>query len=83
MSETEASAAEQSQPKRTQGKQAATAAVKLPVSQLIEEASGFLGVPRHMAAGAFAGRDRDELLTVDEAKAAVKKWGQTPVEEGE
>jgi hypothetical protein len=55
----------------------------IPVTQLVEESTGFLGVPSHTAMGALSG-DLSETMTVDEAKMKVDEWLQQPVkvEEG-
>lgn len=49
------------------------------VDRLIAEADDRLGVPPHVAAGAFASI-RKQNLTVDEAKKTVTDWLKRPVE---
>jgi hypothetical protein len=51
----------------------------IPVNQLVADGSALLGHPSHAVAGALAGHDPDEMLDIDEAKAAVEAWLQTPV----
>lgn len=49
------------------------------LDRLQREADAFLGVPSHVAAGAFYGVDKEEL-TVDEAKALVAEFGKRKVD---
>jgi hypothetical protein len=56
----------------------AAATREVPVGQLIEQASGFLGYPSHTAMGALSG-DIGETMTVESAKAKVAEWLQQPV----
>lgn len=46
---------------------------QIPVERLVDESQGFLGVPSHVAAGAFSGVNR-KSLTLDEAESAVSTW---------
>jgi hypothetical protein len=49
---------------------------EFPVERLITEAPALLGVPTYVAAGAFHEQEND--LSLDDAKAAVEKWLETP-----
>jgi hypothetical protein len=53
--------------------------VAVPVTQLVEESSDFLGVPSHTAMGALSG-DLDGMMTAPEAKAKVDAWLEQPVQ---
>lgn len=46
---------------------------RFPIQQLADEARAYLGVSRHVAAGAFYGEKRT-TLTIDEAKKLVEKF---------
>lgn len=48
-------------------------AEEFPVERLVQESQDFLGVPRHVAAGALSGVNKQNL-TVEEADAAVKTF---------
>lgn len=53
-------------------------APEYPTERIIREASDFLGVPTHVAAGALV--DANKNITLDEAKKAVKDFEKRPVE---
>jgi hypothetical protein len=53
--------------------------VEVPVTQLVEESSDFLGVPSHTAMGALSG-DLDGMMTATDAKAKVDAWLEQPVQ---
>jgi hypothetical protein len=57
--------------------------VRMPVSQLIEGATAYLGHPSWTAAGALYGHDPDEMMSIDAAKAAIDVWHKTPPLESE
>ncbi len=53
---------------------------ELPVEQLIEFGPQYTGYDAHAVAGALAGVTRKKL-TVEEAKAAVRAWLNSPVKQ--
>lgn len=55
----------------------------MPVSQLIENASAYLGHSSWTAAGALHGHDPDEMMSIDAAKAAIEQWHTTPLTDSE
>jgi hypothetical protein len=57
--------------------------VQMPVSQLIEGATAYLGYPSWTAAGALSGHDPDEMMRIDAAKSAIEEWHSTPLESEE
>ena len=52
---------------------------QVSASQLVEQSLQFLGYPSHAAAGGLSKHGPDDMLTVDDAKAEVEEWLQTPV----
>jgi hypothetical protein len=55
----------------------------MPVSQLIEGATAYLGHSSWTAAGALHGRDPDEMMSIDAAKAAIEQWHTKPLDSEE
>jgi hypothetical protein len=55
----------------------------VPVSQLIEGATGLLGQPSWVAAGALREHDPDEMMSIDAAKREVDRFLKAPVKTGE
>ena len=53
----------------------------IPIGQLISDGPTLLGHPSHTVAGALHGRDPDEGMVIDDAKAVVEDWLQRPVEQ--
>jgi hypothetical protein len=51
---------------------------EMPVSQLIEGARTYLGYSSWTAAGALHGRDPDEMMSVETAKATIQRWRDQP-----
>jgi hypothetical protein len=84
---TEESEQEAAPPTRSKSKQTETKAdvqiPDMPVSQLVEGATAYLGCPSWTAAGALRGHEPDEMMSVDTAKAEIEKWRQTPLDNGE
>lgn len=52
---------------------------EIPVSQLVEQSSEFLGYPSHTAMGALSD-SLDQEMTPADAKAKVEDWLNKPVE---
>ena len=63
--------------------QEAPASPEMPVSQLIEGATAYLGHSSWTAAGALHGRDPDEMMSIDAAKAAIEQWHTSPLDSEE
>jgi hypothetical protein len=55
----------------------------MPVSQLIEGATAYLGCSSWTAKGALREHEPDEMMSVDAAKAEIEKWRTTPLDKGE
>jgi hypothetical protein len=55
----------------------------MPVSQLIEGSTGYLGYPSWAAAGALSDHEPDEMMSVDTAKSLVEKWHETPLDDAD
>lgn len=85
---TESPEPEAAQPPRSKTKQAepkqtdAPETPNMPVSQLIENATGYLGHSSWTAAGALSKHDPDEMMSVEAAKAEIEKWRETPLDDG-
>lgn len=52
------------------------AAPTYSAERLVAESEAFLGVPSHVAVGAFHGGKK--TMTLDDAKSRVKKWLDKP-----
>jgi hypothetical protein len=70
----------QERPRRRREEPAKAEVPDLPVSQLVEESPRLLGAPTWVAAGALHDHEADDMLGIDAAKAAIKKFREHEVE---